>query len=276
MRACLGVGVTLTTVSVPCCGCGNQMCPGDVLFVERRRNKLASAFVLAKTTSTHPCAHCFLTKLILACKDENVGEVAIVTGTARAGGIGCAIARKLADLGYFVLGIDTAPCSIPPPANIDRYFYHVGDVSSADSCRSVWATLISAHSNVDGIDCLVNNAAVADPYMPVGADERLRQWQKVLNVNLTGPFLLTESLRPYLKPQASIVHISSTRALMSEPDSEACAATKAGLLGLAHAQAISLAGKARVNTILPGWIHTGKHWDADMLNARRFIGNESA
>jgi NAD(P)-dependent dehydrogenase (short-subunit alcohol dehydrogenase family) len=186
-------------------------------------------------------------------------KAAIVTGTANAGGIGFAIAKKLASLGYVVLGVDVAPCANPPPANSDRYAHYVGDVSSVDACRAIWNTFTSsfpAHQ-VPSIDCIVNNAAIANPYMPKGVQERFEQWQKTLNVNLTGPFLLTETLKPHLTPRASIVHISSTRALMSEPESEAYAATKAGLLGLAHAQAISLAGQARVNTILPGWINTG-------------------
>jgi NAD(P)-dependent dehydrogenase (short-subunit alcohol dehydrogenase family) len=57
---------------------------------------------------------------------------------------------------------------------------------------------------------------------------------------------------------SSVIHISSTRALMSEPNSEGYAASKGGLCALAHAQAISLGSqRVRVNSVLPGWIDTG-------------------
>jgi NAD(P)-dependent dehydrogenase (short-subunit alcohol dehydrogenase family) len=66
---------------------------------------------------------------------------------------------------------------------------------------------------------------------------------------------MTQALLPHLAPGASIIHISSTRALQSEPHTEAYAASKAGLLGLTHAQAISLAGKARVSWLGAGVGH---------------------
>lgn len=71
--------------------------------------------------------------------------------------------------------------------------------------------------------------------------------------------MVTQALLPNLAPGASIIHISSTRALQSEPHTEAYAAAKAGLLGLTHAQAISLAGTARVNagTVSPGCLCLG-------------------
>merc|ERR1719264_1895612 len=62
---------------------------------------------------------------------------------------------------------------------------------------------------------------------------------------------------------ASVIHIASTRARQSEPQSEGYAAAKAGLLGLTHAQSGSLAGIARVNAVLPGWIDTADREGGD-------------
>ena len=60
-----------------------------------------------------------------------------------------------------------------------------------------------------------------------------------------------------MREKSSIIHISSTRAIQSEPQSEAYASAKSGLIGLTHAQAVTLGDqRIRVNTILPGWINT--------------------
>ena len=61
---------------------------------------------------------------------------------------------------------------------------------------------------------------------------------------------------PYFAPGASVVNISSSRDRMSQPQTESYTATKGGIAALTHAMAVSLAGKARVNSISPGWIDT--------------------
>jgi NAD(P)-dependent dehydrogenase (short-subunit alcohol dehydrogenase family) len=72
---------------------------------------------------------------------------------------------------------------------------------------------------------------------------------------------------PFLRQaKGAIVNIASTRAMMSEPDSEAYAASKGGVVALTHALAVSLGPDVRVNCISPGWIETrkdAKHSDAD-------------
>ncbi|HAC30043.1 MAG TPA: oxidoreductase, partial [Marinobacter hydrocarbonoclasticus] len=85
----------------------------------------------------------------------------------------------------------------------------------------------------------------------------LEQWQRRMDVNLTGPFLVSKHAIPHLrKARGVIVNMASTRALQSEPDTEAYAATKGGLVALTHALAISLGPEIRVNCISPGWIDT--------------------
>jgi hypothetical protein len=77
----------------------------------------------------------------------------------------------------------------------------------------------------------------------------------VLDTNLTAAFLLARAAeKPLRKAHGAIVTIASTRALMSEPNTESYSASKGGLLALTHALAISLAPDVRVNCVSPGWI----------------------
>jgi len=108
----------------------------------------------------------------------------------------------------------------------------------------------------DGIHVLINNAAIACN-KPL-ADLELAEWNRVLGVNLTGAFLCAKHYAPPLRRNHGvIINIASTRALMSEPNTEAYSATKGGLVALTHALAASLAPDVRVNCISPGWIETG-------------------
>ena len=110
------------------------------------------------------------------------------------------------------------------------------------------------------LDAVIHNAAIADN-RPI---EQLtyRQWQEVLNTNLSGAFLCAKYAAASLKEtNGSILLMASTRALMSEPHTEAYSASKAALVGLTHALAMSLA-PVRVNCISPGWIVTD-HWRHD-------------
>lgn len=104
-----------------------------------------------------------------------------------------------------------------------------------------------------GVDVLVNNAAISNN-KPV-TDLSLEEWNKVIGVNLTGAFLCSKYAVPYLRSsQGCIINISSTRAFMSEKDTEAYSASKGGIFALTHALAISLGPNVRVNCISPGWI----------------------
>jgi NAD(P)-dependent dehydrogenase (short-subunit alcohol dehydrogenase family) len=106
---------------------------------------------------------------------------------------------------------------------------------------------------------LVNNAGIADPYCGPLEDLALKDWQAWIDASLTAAFLCSRAAVPLLRRRAggSIVNISSTRALMSEPDTFAYAAAKGGLDALTHAMAVSLGPDIRVNSVRPGWIETG-------------------
>jgi NAD(P)-dependent dehydrogenase (short-subunit alcohol dehydrogenase family) len=148
---------------------------------------------------------------------------------------------------------DALHCNLRQPIDIDR------------------AAKAASEFFTDHLDVLVNNAAftagVGGPSILDSQDEQFTaSWIASLETNLTAPLLLSRACLPMLKKQpghgresgGSIVHMASTRAYQSEPDSEGYAATKAGLIGLTHSMAVSLAPVGvRVNAILPGWIHAG-------------------
>ena len=103
------------------------------------------------------------------------------------------------------------------------------------------------------IDVLVNNAAIMGN-KPLSALS-LGDWQKVIDVNLTGPFLCAKYCETELRRNCgSIINICSTRAFQSEVNTEAYSASKGGVFALTHALAVSLGPEVRVNSISPGWI----------------------
>ncbi|KAB2953498.1 glucose 1-dehydrogenase [Heliorestis acidaminivorans] len=107
------------------------------------------------------------------------------------------------------------------------------------------------------IDILINNAAISfwkSPY-----ELSVEEWDEVMETNLRGYFLCAREAGKYMKKTGggSIVNIASTRALMSEPNSEAYGASKGAILALTHALALSFASDhITVNAINPGWIET--------------------
>ncbi|WP_445613851.1 SDR family NAD(P)-dependent oxidoreductase [Geobacillus sp. YF-1] len=112
-----------------------------------------------------------------------------------------------------------------------------------------------------GIDYLINNAGVSRWKSPY--ELTVEEWDDVLATNLRSAFLASREAAKYMRRNVkggAIVNIASTRALMSEPNSEAYAASKGGLIALTHALAVSLSqDRIRVNCISPGWIETGDY-----------------
>ena len=165
------------------------------------------------------------------------GKVAVVTGGAQ--GIGRAIADAFRRSGAAVHIIDIQPGE-----------WVVGDVSDKADIERFAESVIRQSGHVD---FLVNNAL---PLMK-GIDAcSYEEFQYALSVGVTAPFYLTKLLMPHLAAGASIINIASSRDRMSQPQTESYTAAKGGIAALTHAMAISLAGKARVNSISPGWIDT--------------------
>jgi NAD(P)-dependent dehydrogenase (short-subunit alcohol dehydrogenase family) len=171
-----------------------------------------------------------------------VDKVALVTGGAR--GIGKAIATLLAARGWQVAVADVRASA--------EFFFLKCDVSREAAVRSCLNRVIR---RLGRLDALVNNAGIADP--TTGPVERLKlaEWNRRIATNLTGAFLMAKHASPHLRrARGAIVNIASTRALQAEPGNEAYAASKAGLIGLTQALALSLGPAVRVNCVSPGWI----------------------
>jgi NAD(P)-dependent dehydrogenase (short-subunit alcohol dehydrogenase family) len=179
-----------------------------------------------------------------------VAKGAVVTGGAH--GIGRAIAETLAARGYTVTVIDRKPPEGPWPASTPAgaVTFAKADVASEPQLRRA---IVAAIQRQGRLDALVNNAGIMirKPFRTL----TLAEWNRVLATNLTAAFVGARAAADALREsRGAIVNIASTRALMSEPDTEAYAATKGGLVALTHALAISLGPAVRVNCISPGWI----------------------
>ena len=133
------------------------------------------------------------------------------------------------------------------------------DTGSEAAVRACVKDTLRRHSKLHAV---VNNAAIADPHTGPIENLTLKEWDRRLRINLTGYFLMTKYAVPALREvKGSIVNIASTRAHQSEPDTEAYAASKGGVVALTHALAVSLGPQVRVNGISPGWIST-EAWQA--------------
>lgn len=165
------------------------------------------------------------------------GKVAVITGGAH--GIGQCIADEFHKAGATVCIIDIAqnPCFI-------------GDVGDKETLERFAAQVIKEHG---AIDYLINNA----PPIMRGMDQcTYEEFMQALSVGAAAPFYLSKLFLPHFNKNGAIVHISSSRDRMSQPQTESYTAAKGALSALTHAMAVSLAGKIRVNSISPGWIDT--------------------
>jgi NAD(P)-dependent dehydrogenase (short-subunit alcohol dehydrogenase family) len=179
-------------------------------------------------------------------------RVAIVTGAAR--GIGRSIAQHLLDEGWRVAAVDLPNSNVTRafPSRLRSALAIEADVSDEASVRAAVTSAVERFGRLDGV---VSNAGIM-------VRKPLRQltfaeWRKVIDTNLSAAYLLARAAeKPLRAAKGAIVTMASTRALMSEPDTESYAASKGGLVALTHALAISLGPDVRVNCISPGWIVT--------------------
>ena len=188
-------------------------------------------------------------------------RIAIVTGGAQ--GIGRGIVTHLLEDGWRVIALDKDAEAVQELAamHADAPFLaletDVGDefaVAAAFRRIAGWCVEVN---ETPGIDLLVSNAGIADPVSGPVEQLSLTDWRRWQDSHLTGGFLMTRAAVPLLRiRKGAIVFVASTRAIQSEPDCEAYAAAKGGLLALTHALAISLGPDIRVNAVCPGWIET--------------------
>jgi len=185
---------------------------------------------------------------------------AIVTGGAQ--GIGKATARRFLEKGMNVViadvdeeaGMETAA----EYEDLGNIRFIPCDVSDEAQVRGL---IDAAVNEYQGLSALINNAGISR-FKPLD-EATLADWNAVIGVNLTGTFLCSKYAAPYLRAAGgAIVNIASTRALMSEANTEAYAASKGGIVALSHSLAVSLGPAVRVNCICPGWIETGD-WEKE-------------
>lgn len=169
---------------------------------------------------------------------------AIVTGGS--GLIGTGVCDALLAKGWEVASFD-----LKPGEGVAR---HIDcDLGDEDSVKQAFETL-----GWSSLDLLVNNGGIADPVNGPLAELTLADWRKTIDSHLTGAFLMSRAAIPLLNEGGAIVNMISTRAFMSEPHTEAYAASKGALFALTHALAISEGPRIRVNAIAPGWIADGE------------------
>lgn len=185
----------------------------------------------------------------------------LITGAGA--GIGKVLVQSYAREGACVIAVDRdqqkleETAAIMEAEGLDVLCYTV-DVSKPELIEPMFSDIDEKQGK---LDIVINNAGLGIWKHPF--DLGLDEWDYVLNTNLRGTFLCTREaaklMRKY-KRGGSIINMSSTRALMSEPNSEAYAASKGGILALTHAMAVSLGKeRIRVNAICPGWIETGEY-----------------
>lgn len=182
-------------------------------------------------------------------------RVTLVTGAAQ--GIGRVIAEERLASGGRVTAFDIDPEALADlmarasaRGDDDRLLAVHGDVAGEEDVQLVVAATLQRFGRLDA----VVHAAGIGAFVPL-ADLDLATWRRVVDVNLTGAYLLARAAAPYLtSARGAIVTIASTRAHQSEPHGEAYAASKGGLLALTHALAVSLGPAVRVNAVTPGWI----------------------
>jgi len=191
---------------------------------------------------------------------DDGSRVVLVTGAGS--GIGAAIASLLHRRGTRVLAADI------DQVGLERLHHEAGcngiellemDVADPDS---VARAVVAGVDRLGALHGLVNNAAIADPHTgPVEALDPA-EWDRRLRTNLYGAFHCVRACVPHLRGSGgAVVNIASTRAHQSEPDTEAYAAAKGGLVALTHALAVSLGPAIRVNAVSPGWIDTAGEWN---------------
>ena len=182
------------------------------------------------------------------------GRTALVTGGSK--GLGKAMAAGFARHGANVIICSRnadeleATASEIHEATGRRVEYAVADLTSRDGVASL---VEATQSQFGGVDILVNNAGSNNPQLIDQVDDD--QWDEILQLNLSSCMALTRAFVPGMKEKGwgRVIHISSIIALAAAPGRSVYAATKAGLIGMARAQAIELGPFGiTVNCIAPG------------------------
>lgn len=169
-------------------------------------------------------------------------KVVIVTGGSS--GIGKSVCEEFHKLGAKVVIIDKNR------ADVECDFFFQGDITEKDVLVDFTNRVIAKYGKVD---FLINNAGLSKGGL---FSCSLEDFLYVQKLSLFAPFALVKLLLNNFGENAVIINISSTRAFQSQRDWESYAAAKGGIISLTHSMAVTLKGKARVDSISPGWIDT--------------------
>ncbi|MZP30395.1 glucose 1-dehydrogenase [Heliobacterium undosum] len=187
-------------------------------------------------------------------------KVTIITGAGN--GIGRSVALAYAQAGATVIIAErNAESGRETEAIINdkggKALFIPVDVRRPDDIDALMA---ETEKRFGRVDILINNAGVSRWKSPY--ELTVEEWDDIIDTNLRSVFLCSRAAARIMRTigGGAIVNIASTRALMSEPDTEAYAASKGGIIALTHALAVSLGpDNIRVNAISPGWIETGDY-----------------
>jgi 2-deoxy-D-gluconate 3-dehydrogenase len=185
------------------------------------------------------------------------GKTALITGGN--GGIGLGIAQGFAESGanIAIAGRNTTKTEKVLANFIERNTCAIGievDVADQKSVEDMVANTLEAFGQ---IDILVNNAGIGIRNLP--HEYNLEDWNKVININLTGAFLCSKAVYPNMKMRGSgkIINIGSMTSIFGLDWAVAYASSKGGIVQLTKTLAVSWAKDGiQANSILPGWIHT--------------------
>lgn len=186
------------------------------------------------------------------------GKTALVTGGS--GVIGSAIVRALAEAGALVTftfnrnskAASELKCSFTNCKPGFEPVYWQMDVTDSES---VCVKMAGIQHLYEHLDILVNCAGIN---RPAAFDKILEDdWDDIMNVNLRGPWLVTQEALPLLREGASVINIGSVSGHIGGPTTTHYCASKAGLVGLTHNMALFLAPRGiRANCVSPGYVES--------------------
>lgn len=185
------------------------------------------------------------------------GKVAVVTGGCR--GIGKSIVEKFAGEGTVTYALDFVipgdnEIFIDNPAIKDQIFVLQADVTSEESVKNAYDTILEKHSR---IDILVNNAGITRDNLVIRMS--IDDWDKVINTNLKGTFICSKLVARTMMAQRSgrIINISSVVGVMGNAGQVNYSSSKAGVIGLTKSLAKEFGSRnILVNCIAPGYVET--------------------
>lgn len=176
-------------------------------------------------------------------------KAVFITGVL--GGIGSVLAQAFKVAGFRVYGSDVSDDTIK---GCDYFFqFDLSQYVVDEVYKKTWDEKFD--QKIGGLDVLINNAAVQ--LLDNLDDIKLADWQRTINVNLTGPMLLSQFFLSRLEERnGSIINIGSIHQELTKPRFVSYATSKSAIVGLTKALAVDLAGRVRINAISPAAIET--------------------